>query len=66
MICDNCKSKMNYCFYIADEFWLKAVGSKEGYWCAHCVLEKLGGLGWTIIWNEQAEKMRRNVEDSGN
>ena len=50
---------MNYCFYINDKYWLKAVGKKEGYRCAHCVLEELGGLEWYIIWNEPTEKTNK-------
>lgn len=58
MTCDVCKQKMNYCFYIDDRFWLKVVGKKEGHWCAHCILEQLGGLDWYVILNEQAQKSR--------
>jgi hypothetical protein len=57
MICDICKRRFNYCFYIDSDYWLKAVGAKNGHWCAHCVLERLGGLNWYIIWNEQAAKI---------
>ena len=57
-ICDVCKTKYKYCFYINDEFWLKATdGVKEGHLCANCILEKLGGLDWYIIWNEGTDKM---------
>lgn len=59
MTCDTCKRQINYCFYVPDEFWLKAVGRKEGHECAHCIPETLGGLDWLIIWNEPAEKMRK-------
>lgn len=62
MTCDTCKRPINYCFYIPDRFWLKAVGKKEGYRCAHCILETLGGLDWLIVWNEPAEKTRTNGE----
>lgn len=60
MTCDKCERVFNYCFYIADELWAKAVGRREGHICAHCVLEQIGGLDWLIIWNEAAEKMRTN------
>jgi hypothetical protein len=53
---------MNYCFYINDEHWVKAVSKKEGHQCAHCILEKLGGLDWMIIWNEPTERVRMNME----
>ena len=59
MKCDICKRKINYCFYINDKHWLKAVGKKEGHWCAHCILEKLGGLEWYIIWNEPTYKSKK-------
>lgn len=66
MTCDECGRRFNYCFYINEELWLKAVGKKEGHWCAHCILEKLGGLDWYVIWNEQAERMRRaNTPEDG-
>lgn len=60
MKCDECKRIMNYCFYIADDQWLKANnGTKEGYLCAHCLLDRLGGLDWRIIiW----DKPKRNEE----
>lgn len=57
MTCENCKRKFNYCFYIDSDYWLKAVGTRNGHVCAHCVLEQLGGLDWYIIWNEQAAKI---------
>lgn len=65
MECDICKRQINYCFYIDNKYWLKAVGKKkfdksQGYLCAHCVLEKLGSLEWQIIWNEPSQKKRRN------
>ena len=56
MKCDTCGRQMNYCFYIDDKFWLKAIGKKEGHICGHCILEKLGGLDWYIIWNEPKAK----------
>jgi hypothetical protein len=64
MNCNTCQRPMNYCFYINDEHWMKAVGKAEGYECAHCVLEKLGGLDWMIIWNEPTERIRMNTEDT--
>lgn len=59
MTCDICNRPFNYCFYINGAFWQKAVGRDEGHWCAHCVLEKLGGLDWYIIWNEMGERMMK-------
>lgn len=64
MTCDTCQRPINYCFYIPDELWSKAVGKKEGYQCAHCILQQLGGLDWLIIWNEPAEKMRHNAVEN--
>lgn len=57
MICDKCKREINYCFYIDDKYWEQAIGTKkfnknQGYLCAHCTLENLGGVEWYIIWNE--------------
>lgn len=60
MTCDTCKRPFNYCFYINNDLWAKAVGKPEGYRCAHCVLEELGGLEWWIVWNEQAEQIMHN------
>ena len=65
MTCEICQRKFNYCFYIESEYWMKAIGAKEGHVCAHCVLEKLGGLDWLIIWNEPAGIMRRNSIEAG-
>jgi hypothetical protein len=64
MTCDTCQRRMNYCFYVNDEHWMKVVGRVEGHVCAHCILEKLGGLDWMIIWNEPTERIRRNMEDT--
>lgn len=61
MTCDTCKTPFTYCFYLNDEYWLKAAGKKEGYLCAHCVLEANGGLDWYIIHNEPGKKMRENA-----
>lgn len=63
MICDICNQKFNYCFYINVEYWQKAVGTDIGHWCAHCVLEKLGGLEWWIVLNEPLMRIRQNVEE---
>jgi len=57
MKCDICKREINYCFYINKKYWKKAVSKKkfdksQGYLCAHCVLEKLGGLYWHIVLDE--------------
>ena len=60
MKCDVCGRQMNYCFYIDDKYWMKAVGKKEGHLCAHCILEKLKGLEWYIIWNEPTEKTNKD------
>lgn len=67
MICDYCKRSMSYTFYINDAHWIKVVGEEKfdknvGHVCAHCTLERLGGLSWHIIWNEATEKMRANGE----
>lgn len=56
MICDICNRKFDYCFYINDEYWFEAVGKREGHWCAHCILEKLHGREWYILWNEPVAK----------
>jgi len=64
MTCDTCSKQMNYCFYINDEYWQKAIGRDEGYQCAHCILEKLGGLEWYIVWNESSERIMHNATDS--
>jgi hypothetical protein len=61
MTCDTCKVRYNYSFYINDQYWQKAVGVKEGYRCAHCILEKLGGLEWYIVWNEPSQKIMEGV-----
>lgn len=55
MTCDWCRRYFAYCFYIADEFWLKAVGRKEGHVCAHCILHKLGGVEWEITLTNKLE-----------
>ena len=65
MKCDICKKQMNYCFYIDDKYWKKVVGKEkfkknQGRICPHCVLEKLGGLNWYIIWNEPTQKISKN------
>ena len=65
MKCDNCGRQMNYCFYIDDRFWIKVVGKENfkknvGRWCPHCVLEKLGGKEWYIIWDEPREKSTKS------
>lgn len=65
MNCDYCKQQMNYAFYINDSRWIKVVGEERfdknvGRVCAHCTLERLGGCGWYIVWNEPADKMRAN------
>jgi len=67
MNCDKCKREMNYCFYINDKHWKKAIGEKkfknnQGYLCAHCVLEKLGGLEWYIVFNEPIEKSHNQLK----
>jgi hypothetical protein len=64
MVCDICRESFDYCFYINDEHWLRAVGRKEGHWCAHCILQKLGGFDWYITFNEPASKMRLNMAEA--
>lgn len=64
MTCDTCQRPMNYAFYINDEHWRKVVGEGQfsqnvGRVCAHCVLEKLGGASWYIVWNEPVENIKR-------
>ena len=68
MTCDTCNRQMHYCFYINDAHWKKAIGKKEGYRCAHCILEALGGQEWYILWNEPQERMASQVfgDDRGN
>ena len=61
MKCDICGRTINYCFYINDKHWRKAVGEEkfkknQGHLCAHCVLERVGGLEWYIVWNEPGER----------
>ena len=63
MSCDICQRKINYCFYVNDDDWFEVVGKKEGHWCAHCILEELGGEDWYIIWNEPSHKIRLNAFD---
>lgn len=69
MNCDYCKQSMNYSFYINDAYWIKVVGEEKfgqnvGYVCAHCTLERLGGLDWHIIWNEPTANIRQQAEES--
>lgn len=57
MTCDYCKRPMHYCFFIKDAYWIKVVGEEKfdknvGHVCAHCTLERLGGLEWHIVCNE--------------
>lgn len=64
MICNYCERPMNYSFYINDAHWIKVVGEEKfdknvGRVCAHCTLERLGGLSWYIIWNEPTENIRQ-------
>lgn len=64
MTCDVCQRRMNYCFYINDEYWRKVVGEEkfgnnQGHVCAHCTLEAVGGLDWYIIHSEPSENMNR-------
>jgi hypothetical protein len=47
---------MDYCFYINDEYWFAAQGRTEGHICAHCILQKLGGLDWYIVLAEPIGK----------
>lgn len=66
MTCDSCQRPYSYCFYINDYYWLKVVGEEkfdknQGHLCAHCVLERLGGLEWYLIWNEPTERVNRSI-----
>lgn len=70
MNCDYCQRPMNYSFYINDAHWIKAVGEAKfdknvGHVCAHCALERLGGLSWYIVWNEPTENIRRQQAKEG-
>lgn len=56
---------MNYAFYVNDAHWIKVVGEENfdknvGHVCAHCTLERLGGLDWYITWNEPTQKIRES------
>lgn len=79
MTCDYCGQPMNYCFYIDDAYWIKVVGEEKfdknvGRVCAHCTLERLGGLDWHIVWNaptasacpEPAGESRTDAEPTAN
>lgn len=64
MKCDYCHQPMNYIFYINDVHWIKVVGEEKfdenvGHVCAHCTLERLGGLDWHITWNEPTANIRQ-------
>ena len=64
MNCDACDRQMEYTFYINDEYWLRATGGKkEGYLCAHCILQTLGGLDWWIADVEPLRKVRHSAGD---
>ena len=65
MRCDNCDRQMDYTFYIDNKFWRKVVGEENfkkhiGRWCPHCVLQKLGGLHWYLIFNEPSERVEES------
>jgi hypothetical protein len=69
MTCNFCKRKFNYCFYINDEYWRRVVGGEWfekniGHVCAHCTLEKLGGLDWYIVWNEPAKNIMESIRSN--
>lgn len=68
MKCDECQRRYNYHFHINDEYWLKVIGEEKfskqvGRLCAHCTLQKLGGLDWYIIFNEPGEHMQREQRE---
>ncbi len=65
MTCDQCGGTYSYSYYINIELWKRAVHRKEGHLCAHCVLEKLGGVDWYIIFNEPLKNARTDTYDSG-
>lgn len=61
---------MNYCFYVNDAYWIKVVGEEKfdknvGHVCAHCTLERLGGLEWHLVWNEPASTCPPLAGESG-
>lgn len=65
MTCDYCQLPMNYAFYINNAHWIKVVGEEKfdksvGRVCAHCTLERLGGLSWYVVWCEPLETVRQN------
>lgn len=66
MTCDNCKQKFNYTYWMQDTFWEKVVGQENylknvGILCAHCALERIGGLDWEITWNQKGyERMAKH------
>lgn len=71
MKCDTCQTQFNYCFYINNKHWKKVVGEQNfkdrvGRICAHCTLEKLGGLDWYIIWNEPTNNINKNAQNPSN
>lgn len=64
MTCDVCQRRMNYCFYINDEYWRKVIGEEkfsksQGHVCAHCTLEAVGGMDWEISYREPSKEMKR-------
>lgn len=64
MRCDVCLRRMNYGYRIDDQDWMKATGGvQEGHLCAHCVLDRIGGEDWSIVFNEAASTMA-NAEHS--
>lgn len=63
MKCDSCGVQFDYNYYINDEYWLSAVGKKEGHICAHCVLQVLSGESWYIIHAEPLNKIYNQLND---
>lgn len=66
MTCDRCSRKFNYSYYIDERFWRLANGGRrEGYLCAHCLLERLGGVDWYIVFNEPLRHARTGFYGDG-
>lgn len=65
MICMFCETKFNYSYYIDDEYWIKIVGEENfkknvGHVCAHCALEKIGGVAWHLLFSEPLANISAN------
>ncbi len=58
MTCEDCKRPYTYSYHINTVLWVEATGGiLEGHLCAHCILERLGGIHWHIMFNEGAATM---------